>query len=102
MRYAIDAVYLDKAGRVLRVDSALPVNKAWPGASGAKRVTLHTSDPLPALEGMSGVETDNGRKSFLYSGGAEKLLAALSGMRISDVTIAEPDVEEIFMHYYGG
>lgn len=38
MRYAIDAVYLDKAGRVLRVDSALPVNKAWPGASGAKRV----------------------------------------------------------------
>ena len=38
MRYAIDAVYLDKAGRVLRVDEALPAGKAWPRARGAKRV----------------------------------------------------------------
>ena len=38
MRYAIDAVYLDRTGRVLRVDEALPAGKAWPGARGAKRV----------------------------------------------------------------
>ena len=38
MRYAIDAVYLDRNGRVLRVDEALPKGRAWPGQKGAKRV----------------------------------------------------------------
>ncbi|MEA5048981.1 MAG: DUF192 domain-containing protein [Eubacteriales bacterium] len=38
MRYAIDAVYLDRSGRVLRVDEALPKGRAWPGQKGAKRV----------------------------------------------------------------
>ncbi len=38
MAYAIDAVYLDKAGYVLRVDEALPQGKAWPGQRGARSV----------------------------------------------------------------
>ena len=38
MRYAIDAVYLDSSGLVLRVDQALPAGKAWPVQRGAKRV----------------------------------------------------------------
>lgn len=38
MQYAIDAVYIDSAGRVLRVDEALSADKAWPRARGARRV----------------------------------------------------------------
>lgn len=38
MRYPIDAVYLDPAGLVLRVDHALPAGKACPVQRGAKRV----------------------------------------------------------------
>ncbi len=38
MAYEIDAVYLDKAGVVLRVDAALPRGKAWPGQRGARHV----------------------------------------------------------------
>ena len=30
----------------------------------------------------------------------QKLLAALASLPLTDVTIAEPDLEEIFMHYY--
>ena len=38
--------------------------------------------------------------SFLYSGGIPKLITALAGLDITDMTVTEPDLEEIFMHYY--
>lgn len=38
MRYEIDAIYLDKTGLVLRVDSELPRGKAWPIQRGARSV----------------------------------------------------------------
>ena len=38
--------------------------------------------------------------TFLYSGSPRKLLTALAALPLADVTIAEPDLEEVFMHYY--
>jgi hypothetical protein len=38
MRYEIDAVYLDRAGCVLRVDQALVRGKVWPMQRGASVV----------------------------------------------------------------
>ena len=38
--------------------------------------------------------------SFLYEGDCNALVAALAGMRLTDVEIAEPTLEEVFMHYY--
>ena len=38
MRYAIDVVYFDRTGLVLRVDEALAPGKSWPAQRGAKRV----------------------------------------------------------------
>lgn len=38
MQYKIDAVYLDRAWRVLRVDEALDKGKFWPMQRGARHV----------------------------------------------------------------
>lgn len=38
--------------------------------------------------------------SFMFSGDINELLAMLSAMRLNDMTIEEPSLEEIFMHYY--
>ena len=38
--------------------------------------------------------------SFLYSGEMRALIGALAGQPVDDLTIAEPDLEEIFLHYY--
>lgn len=38
MQYKIDAVYLDRAWRVLRVDEALAIGKFWPIQRGARHV----------------------------------------------------------------
>ncbi len=39
--------------------------------------------------------------SFLYSGDMNELIRILAGKEIRDLTIAEPDLEEIFLHFYG-
>ena len=38
--------------------------------------------------------------SFLYNGDIQMLLSALAQEKIKDITITEPSLEEIFMHYY--
>lgn len=66
----------------------------------AKRVVVHGSvDPqeLPGIRDMQRV--DNGI-SFLYTGDMNALVQMLSKNHITDLTVTEPDLEEIFMHYY--
>jgi len=38
--------------------------------------------------------------SFLFNGEIQKLVAELAGLPLDKMTITEPDLEEVFMHYY--
>jgi ABC-2 type transport system ATP-binding protein len=53
---------------------------------------------------ITGMEQIIGRTgnsiSLIYSGDINDLIAMLSGRRINNLTIEEPSLEEIFMHYY--
>ncbi len=40
--------------------------------------------------------------SFLYGGELRALIDALQGQALADLTVAEPSLEEVFMHYYTG
>lgn len=55
---------------------------------------------LDALEGIRDKKSMKDSVSFLYSGDMNRLLQVLSAGQISDLSITEPDLEEIFMHYY--
>ena len=47
--------------------------------------------------------TDTGNTlSFLYQGNIKELADRLTGLSYTDLTITEPDLNEIFMHYYEG
>lgn len=70
------------------------------GHTGAKRVSLRGAQP-PALAGVTDVQACGDTVSFLYSGAADALLRALAPLAPRDVTITEPDLEEILLHYYG-
>lgn len=52
------------------------------------------------LPNISNVEKNNNIISFLYRGDAHTLINYISGIDYIDVTISEPDLEEVFMHYY--
>ncbi len=84
-----------RAGRLLAAGSVEQL-----GHTGAKRVTLRGVSQAPALPGVRGAAGGPEGVSFLYSGAPGPLLGALSALPVTDVTIAEPDLEEIFLHYY--
>lgn len=93
-RYCKHAAVI-REGRLLACDSVENL-----GHTGAKRVTLRGVTAVPELEHIRDVKTSAEGVSFLYSGKADRLIKELSALPITDITIAEPDLEEIFMHYY--
>ena len=66
----------------------------------AKRIQLQGDVDLSALKDVTNVESSGGSVSFLYAGPAHELLEALSHGTVMDLTITEPSLEDIFMHYY--
>ncbi len=59
-----------------------------------------SEDVIPDLQGIVSSEQDERSVSFLYRGEISMLLKALSNKPIEKLTISEPDLEEVFMHYY--
>lgn len=70
------------------------------GQTSAKRVNVHGTVKLDGLAGIRDRKEGDGTVSFLYSGDISCLLHRLSAGNITDLSISEPDLEEIFMHYY--
>lgn len=66
----------------------------------ARRVTIHGSVQLQKLEGIRDLRETDGTVSFLYSGNMKRLLSALADGTVTDLSVTEPDLEEIFLHYY--
>jgi ABC-2 type transport system ATP-binding protein len=52
------------------------------------------------LPGVIELEKENGAISFFYKGDINQITRAISSQDVSDVTIKEPTLEEVFMHYY--
>ena len=46
------------------------------------------------------VQAQENGVSFLYQGEVGALIAALQGLPLTDLTVTEPELEEIFLHYY--
>ena len=86
-----------REGRLIVADKVDTLTRA-----AARRVHLHGVETPPALEGMADIARIDGGVSFLYAGETTALIAALQGVRLSDMTVTEPDLDEIFMHYYTG
>ncbi|MGM9605967.1 MAG: ATP-binding cassette domain-containing protein [Oscillospiraceae bacterium] len=84
-----------REGRMIACDSVETLAK-----TSAKRVTVHGQVDLSGLTGVRGLQADGDSVSFLYGGNISELLRTLAAGRITDLSLAEPDLEEIFLHYY--
>lgn len=98
-RYCRHAAII-REGRLLALDSTKKL-----GHTDTKRVRLRgagrISDRLSSLLNLKDLQIDGDSVSFLYSGSLKELLNTLAALPLSDASITEPDLEEIFMHYYG-
>ena len=84
-----------REGQIIACDRVEELSK-----TNAKRITLQGSVNLSGLEGIRDRKDEHGSVSFLYSGDMNSLLKVLSAGTVLDLSVSEPDLEEIFMHYY--
>ena len=84
-----------REGRLIACDSVEALSR-----TSARRVTVHGQINLTGLDGIRDLHQAEDSVSFLYSGDMNALIRRLSEGRIADLTVAEPDLEEIFLHYY--
>lgn len=82
-------------GRIIACDSVSALSR-----TNARRVSVKGSVDLSLLDGVRDVTELDGGVSFLFGGDMNALLRSLSASRISDLTVTEPDLEEIVLHYY--
>jgi ABC-2 type transport system ATP-binding protein len=68
-----------------------------------KKINVTADGVNPAsfdLPGVTNVVAENGSVHFFFKGDINAVLQKVSSMKVADVTIEEPTLEEIFMHYY--
>ena len=84
-----------REGRIIACDSVDTLAK-----TNAKRVSLRGRVDITDLNGIRDQVTVDGTTSFLFGGDINQLLRKLSDGNILDIHISEPDLKEIFLHYY--
>lgn len=82
-------------GRIIACDNVDALSK-----TSAKRITVHGQVNLSKLDGVRDRIESGDSVSFLFGGDINDLIRALSTCRVSDLSVTEPDLEDIFLHYY--
>jgi len=68
-----------------------------------KKINVTADGLNPAafdLPGVTNVVAENGSVHFFFKGDINAVLQKISNIKVADLTIEEPTLEEIFMHYY--
>lgn len=94
-----DRVGIIKEGEIIKVEKISTLKE-----SSYKRISIEVEAPIKkeefTLPGATKIVTKDNTMSFLYSGNINTIIKKLSDIKLYNITIEEPDLEEIFMHYY--
>ena len=93
-RYCKSAAII-RDGKILVSDSVRNL-----AHTGVKRVFLRNASALPENDNIRNVKREGDTVSFLFSGESEALVRELSQLHFDDLTVLNPALEEVFMHYY--
>jgi len=93
-------VAIIREGRIIKTEEIETLRRKQ-----LKKVNVeYEGNPGELLSGLPGIKKLNIRTdlsaSFLYDGDINNLVKFLSGIRMRNLTVEEPPLEEIFMHYY--
>jgi ABC-2 type transport system ATP-binding protein len=94
-----DRVAIIKEGKIIELQkiSALQENNY----KKIKIQIIGTLDPgYFNLDGVNNLEIKQNIVSFLFRGNVNAIMQKIAGVEIANVWIEEPDLEEIFLHYY--
>jgi ABC-2 type transport system ATP-binding protein len=94
-----DRVGIIKDGELVKVEKIAALLE-----NNYKKIKVETSenikDQLRNIEGVKDITNQNQRIEFLFQGDVNNIIGVLSNTTLTNIWIEEPQLEEIFMHYY--
>lgn len=92
-------VAIIKEGRIIKVEKISDLIE-----NNHKKFRVETISPALRkdfdIEGIKDLVIKDNSASFIYSGNINTIIKKLSNIELKNIFIEEPDLEEIFMHYY--
>ncbi len=94
-----DRVAIIKEGKLIQLEKISNLQE-----NNYKKIKVQTTSKLDLnffnIDGVSNLEGKQTMISFLFRGNINSILKRISEIEIANVWIEEPDLEEIFLHYY--
>jgi ABC-2 type transport system ATP-binding protein len=92
-------VAIIKEGKIVTVEKISTLQE-----NNYKKFKLETKAPLDPnyfnISGVNNLEIKETTTSFLFRGNINAIMKKLADIELANLWIEEPDLEEIFMHYY--
>ena len=92
-------VAIIKEGRIIKLEKISTLKE-----TSYKRFKIETHERLPddafLIDGVSDLKIADNTYSFIYRGDINLIISKIASLRIANLWADEPDLEEIFMHYY--
>lgn len=94
-----DRVAIIKEGKIVTVEKISTLKE-----NNYKRFKIDTVNPLDSayfkMPGVNNIEVKGKTTSFIFRGNINQVMKKIAEIEIENLWIEEPDLEEIFMHYY--
>lgn len=94
-----DRVAIIKEGKLVTVEKISTLKE-----NNYKRFKIEAKDKLAkeyfAIDGVNKLEINENTVSFLFKGDVNEVIKRLSTIQVTNLWVDEPDLEEIFIHYY--
>jgi ABC-2 type transport system ATP-binding protein len=94
-----DRVGIIKEGKIVKIEKIHDINK-----NNYKRFKVETKSKLDSdyfsMDEVTDLVVNNNTHSFIYKGDLDKVFKKISEVSLNNIIVSEPDLEEVFMHYY--
>ncbi|WP_077620524.1 ABC transporter ATP-binding protein [Bacillus sinesaloumensis] len=94
-----DRVAIIKEGKIVTVEKISTLKD-----NNFKRFKVETAETIDktyfSIPGVNNLEITGQEINFFFKGNINSVMEKLAGIEITNLSVTEPDLEEIFMHYY--
>jgi ABC-2 type transport system ATP-binding protein len=92
-------VAIIKEGKIIRLEKMSTFRE-----SSYKKISVETLHPADQvyfkIDGVTSLVANGNTLNFIYRGNVNVITQKLAALELTNVTIVDPDLEEIFLHYY--
>lgn len=94
-----DRVAIIKEGKIIQIEKMTDIT-----SSNYSKIRMEVKSDLPDkyfdIAGVTDFKVTNHTVSFLFRGDINTVTKKIAGLEIVDLSVEEPDLEDVFLHYY--